>query len=186
MGLISNLKTRNKWCAKCDDSWIRSCIIKDNIEIVRIYERKLKPFKNIENTQDVSIWQTENKMVNEFGVKKIYENFANALVCLDAVNEAKKIWPKFDVYECCSYDLLVELGLSNNRKGVANIKKETEQTNNIVRKPIIKPKHLLCIDSMYNYEDTIQNKLIHKRVVVKKKSDLDSSGKDLALIYQRI
>lgn len=109
---FNHIKDRDMWCKKCDDSWNRAWLIKNNVNIVRIYDRRKKVWKVIDETQDVGIWNTENKLyVN--GVENIVKNFANALICANAVEEAKKIWPKFDIYACCSKELLKSLGKEN-------------------------------------------------------------------------
>jgi hypothetical protein len=99
----SHSKDRDKWCTKCDDSWNRAWIIKNNIDIVRVHDRHKVPWKGIPNTENEGIWTENRKIVN--GVETMMTRFANAVICANATSEVKAIWPRFDIYRCCSKEL---------------------------------------------------------------------------------
>lgn len=94
---------RDKYCTKCDDSWVRAWLIKCGIEIVGVNDIYSKRWIPIEGTIDSGIWN-ENKLVNN-GIMKIVSNFANAIVSISCVDKAKEMWPNFDIYSCCDKSL---------------------------------------------------------------------------------
>ena len=125
---------RDKWCKMCDDSWNRAWMIKNGIDIVKVHDRHSVGFKTIPDTEKDGIW-SKNKLYKD-NVENIVINFANALICANAIEEAKAIWPKFDIYRCCSKELLKALGMeiSNNAKNekqqVLNKPRNTNNTTN--------------------------------------------------------
>ena len=94
---------RDKWCTKCDDSWNRAWMIKNGIDIVRVHDRHKTKWKGIPNTENDGIWKENKTIIN--GVETMMTRFANALICANATAEAKAIWPRFDIYKCCSKEL---------------------------------------------------------------------------------
>jgi len=121
---------RDKYCTRCDDSWIGAWLIKCDIEKVRVFDivkNKERFWKCIDNSQTCGIWQTLNIHTTN-GTQNVVKHFSNALIVINAVKEAKKIWPKFEIYDCCDK----ELQLNENIKTCESCDKELQLNENII------------------------------------------------------
>lgn len=90
---------RDKYCFKCDDSWVNGWLFKKNIKVKAIYNwGKKSPLKVISNTQELGIYETHNGLkIN--GVMQAAINIANAVVLTHTEYIAKRIWPDFNIYD---------------------------------------------------------------------------------------
>jgi len=95
---------RDDYNIKSDDAWVRAWVVKKKLDVIGVYDIKDKKWKGIPGSRKYGNWEI-NKQINEKGVQKVVENFANALVLIDAVSEAKELWKNFDIYKCCNKNI---------------------------------------------------------------------------------
>jgi len=98
----SNL--RDKYCKKCDDSWINGWLFKKNIKIMAINNwGKCSPLNVIGDTQEDGIYETHNGLkIN--GIMQAAINIANAVTLTNTQYIAKKLWPDFNIDEVTTYN----------------------------------------------------------------------------------
>lgn len=82
---------RDEMSPKCDDSFLRVLAIKNNIKTFCIYDRTQKSFKTIPNTQDVGIWNTQNKnTIDGINIQTII--FKKLVHAFNIEEKCKLIW----------------------------------------------------------------------------------------------
>ena len=90
---------RDKYCPKCDDSWINGWLFKYKIKVKAIYTwGKKSPLNVIGDTQGDGIYETHNGLkIN--GIMQASINIANAVVVTHTEKIANEIWPEFNIYD---------------------------------------------------------------------------------------
>lgn len=98
----SNL--RDKYCQKCDDSWVNGWLFKKNIKVRAVKNwGKYSPLNVIGSTQEDGIYETHNGLkIN--GIMQASINIANAVTVTNTQNIAKEIWPDFNIDEVTTYN----------------------------------------------------------------------------------
>ena len=87
---------RDKYCLKCDDSWITGWLIKNKIPIVSYTVWLQDSLKEIPDTRKTGIWTTYNsKKIN--GTIQKYINLVNVFKILNIEDIAKKLWPNINI-----------------------------------------------------------------------------------------
>ena len=86
---------RNKYCPKCDESWLTAWCLKNNIKVNLLHSTKSIKQNNIDKTQDDALYN-ENKQ-RRSGVRVKERMLANAIKIVGVEEEAKKVWPNFDI-----------------------------------------------------------------------------------------
>ena len=101
-GLLPPDVLRHRWkrtlyCYKCDDSWVKAWLIKNDIPVIgcRVWYKGC--FNPIENTQSVGIWETLNGLVDHAVIKK-YTTLCDALYHLGAAQEGERVWPGMNIF----------------------------------------------------------------------------------------
>ena len=95
---------RDEYGIKSDDAWIRAWLVKKRIGIIGVHNIENKKWRGIKGTEECGNWLI-NKQINENGVQGIVKNFANSLIVINAIDEALKLWPKFDIYGCSDINI---------------------------------------------------------------------------------
>ena len=88
---------RNKYCLKCDDSWINAWLKKKNIKVTVFEEWHDKCLNTIEGTVEGGIWNTHNNIKINGNIIQLYYNRMTALKCIGAEDITKKLWPECDI-----------------------------------------------------------------------------------------
>ena len=65
---------RNKYCLKCDDSWINAWLKKKNIKVTAFEEWHDKCLNTIEGTVEGCIWNTHNNIKINGNIIQLYYN----------------------------------------------------------------------------------------------------------------
>lgn len=87
---------RDKYCKKCDDSWVYAWLIKCGTKIAGIHDwGKTSPLKTIKDSQECGIWATHNS-VSTGTVITACQNLSNAIKIAGIDSTAKELWPRFD------------------------------------------------------------------------------------------
>ena len=91
---FNNIGIRDEIAQKCDSSYIHVILLKNNIEVFELNDRKSKWFNTIDNTQSVGVWQ-ENKKVEKNNISHM-ENIVRSLVKNFGISDKfNEIYPKF-------------------------------------------------------------------------------------------
>ena len=94
--LFNYTKIRDKYCERCDDSWINGWVLKLGIKIVGYTEWYSNCLKEIENTKKTSVWRNYNsKEVNNTTQK--YVNLVNVIKLLHIEEISNEIWPNINI-----------------------------------------------------------------------------------------
>ena len=95
---------RDKYCKKCDDSWVNGWLIRKNIKINGLHDwGKRSPLSVIDNTQEVGIYETHNGLkIN--GVMQASINIANAFRLHGLEKLGEELWPEFNLVEVSTCD----------------------------------------------------------------------------------
>jgi hypothetical protein len=97
-------RIRDKYCQKCDDSWINAWLFKKNIKIRAIKNwGNHSPLNVIGSTQEDGIYETHNGLkIN--GIMQAAINIANAVTVTNTQDIAKELWPDFNINEITTYN----------------------------------------------------------------------------------
>lgn len=95
MEFFENEDLRDKYVPKCDESWIRSLLIKHNLRVYPVKEQSKCKYDLIDNTQDVALYN-DNKKILDNGMREKERFFFSAMKIHNMIDECKKIWPKLD------------------------------------------------------------------------------------------
>lgn len=91
---FNNIDIRNEIAKKCDSSYIHVILLKNNISVFLVNDRKNKWFTTIDGTQDVGVW-TENKKIVRDNINYM-ENIVRLLVKkINIEDKFNKIYPNF-------------------------------------------------------------------------------------------
>lgn len=91
---FNNIDIRNEIAKKCDSSYIHVILLKNNISVFEVNDRKNKWFTTIDGTQDVGVWQ-ENKKIVRDNINYM-ENIVRLLVKKFNISDKfNKIYPNF-------------------------------------------------------------------------------------------
>jgi len=88
------IKYRDLITSNCDDSWISSWLIKNDIKIIGLHDRKV--CKHIEGSQECSIWEDNGKILDNNVLNKV-RKFARCISFLGINEKVRTIWPNFDI-----------------------------------------------------------------------------------------
>lgn len=91
---FGNIDIRNKFAKKCDSSYVHVLLLKNNIEVFEINDRKNKWFTTINGTQDVGVWQ-ENKKIENNEISHMENIVRNLVKAFNISDKFSKIYPKF-------------------------------------------------------------------------------------------
>lgn len=99
---------------KCDDSWIKACLLKSGVKVVGIHDRLGNvPWETIEGTQSETIWLENKSLVN--GVVRKVSNFIKSCVFFGCDLNKHFGMNEQDVKKCCcgEYEDLKKLSSAN-------------------------------------------------------------------------
>lgn len=91
------VKLRNKYCLKCDDSWVNAWLKKKNIKVSAFEEWHNKCLNTIDGTVEGCIWNTHNNIKINGNIIQLYYNRMTAFKCIGIDNKAKELWPDCDI-----------------------------------------------------------------------------------------
>ena len=87
-------KQRDKFCTKCDDSWIKAWCIKCNIPVIGYKQWYDNCLTEIAGSQKVSLWKNFNsKVIN--GINQKIINFTKAIKIFHIEKDILKLWNDF-------------------------------------------------------------------------------------------
>lgn len=99
---------RDKYCPKCDDSWVWAWLLKNGRYIYGINEWPKSNMNTVDNSQDDSIWKTHS-CVSMGGTPRRIINMANCIKIANIEEISSVLWSQFDFNKYADPDLLKEL-----------------------------------------------------------------------------
>lgn len=93
---FNNLDIRKEFAPKCDSSYIHVILIKNEIGVFELYDRKNQWFQTINGTQDVGVWQ-ENKKIENNNINHMENIVRNLIREFNIIDKFNKIYPNFCV-----------------------------------------------------------------------------------------
>lgn len=83
-------------CPKCDDSWVKSWLVKWDIPVVGCREWYMNCYDFIEDTQQDGLWEGRNSQ-KQHGVINKYINLCNCFYYNGSIAEGERVWPDMEV-----------------------------------------------------------------------------------------
>lgn len=146
-------KERDIICPKCDETWLMSFLIKNNITIDYIGDflawRVNKDFKG---TDDSALWKTMSSKTNDIEYR--VQCFATVSKFLNIENKVLELWPKFDLEKCCNNRLLnAAIKIKQNEKHIPVVA-------NCLLCAIVKNENLYIEEWVKHYQSLGVNKIV--------------------------
>lgn len=88
---------RNKYCIKCDDSWINAWLKKYDIPVAAYEEWHNNCLNPIDGTTEDCIWNTHNNIKVNGEIIQLYYNRMTSMKVIGIENIANKLWPKCNI-----------------------------------------------------------------------------------------
>lgn len=90
---FGNIDIRSEYAPKCDSSYINVILIKNNVQIFEVNDRRVTWFETIKGTQDVGVW-VENRKMEGGGINHM-ENIVRTLVEKFGIKDKfKSLYPR--------------------------------------------------------------------------------------------
>ena len=91
MEYFKHLDIRDTIAPKCDDSYMQTLCIKNNIGVYCLYNRNKKKFKVVKEYQDVGIWEENKVKIN--GINKKTKIVKKLMYMFDLEEKCRELWP---------------------------------------------------------------------------------------------
>lgn len=94
---------RDTFCYRCDDSWINTWLIKENIPIIAVHEWPKENLNEIKGCSNVSTWVCYNSL-RENGIFQKCVTMATCAKILKCESLFNDLWPNFYLDKCANTD----------------------------------------------------------------------------------